>query len=93
MSIQSMVVIDESVPIVLNPDVRLEREGDRRPRVRFELGAVHEEVRPGDGAARELFALADIERRHPPALESPSPQSASSRCREILRTAGLPDET
>ena len=31
--VQSMIVVDEAVPIVLNADVVLHREGDRRPRV------------------------------------------------------------
>jgi hypothetical protein len=51
--VQAVVVVDEAVPVVLDPDVVLHREGHRRPRVRLELGAVDEEVGLRDGLGRE----------------------------------------
>ncbi len=50
--VETMIVIDEAVTVVLDPDVVLHREGDRRPRMRLELRAVHEEVRARDGLRR-----------------------------------------
>ena len=46
-------MIDEAMAVVLDSDVVLHREGDRRPRVRLELGAVDEEVGLRDGLRRE----------------------------------------
>ena len=51
--IQLVVVIDQPMPIVLDADVVLHAEGDRRPRVRLELRTVHEEVGLGDRLGRE----------------------------------------
>ena len=44
--VQPVVVIDQAVPVVLDADVVLVAEGHRGPRVRLELGQVHEEVGP-----------------------------------------------
>ena len=51
--VERVVVIDEAMPVVLDPDVVLHREGDRRPRVRLELRAVDEEVGLRDRLGRE----------------------------------------
>ncbi len=51
--VQAVVVIDEAVTVVLDPDVVFHREGDRRPRVRLELGGIDEEVCLRDRLGRE----------------------------------------
>jgi hypothetical protein len=51
--VQRMVVVDEAMTVVLDPDVVLHREGHGRPRVRLELRAVDEEVCLGHGLGRE----------------------------------------
>jgi hypothetical protein len=51
--VEPVVVIDQPVAVVLDPDVVLHRERHRRPRVRLELRAVDEEVGLGDGLGRE----------------------------------------
>lgn len=43
--VEPVIVIDEPVPVVLEPDVVLHRERHRGPRVGLELGHVDEEVR------------------------------------------------
>ena len=42
--VQPVIVVDEAMPVVLDPDVVLHRERDRGPGVRLELRAVDEEV-------------------------------------------------
>ena len=53
----SMIVIDEAMAIVLDPDVVLHRERHRRPRVRLELGTVDEKIRLRDGLRRQRSQL------------------------------------
>ena len=51
--IESMIVIDQSMAIILNSDVSLERKRHRGPWVSLELWAVYKEVRLGDRFWRE----------------------------------------
>ena len=51
--VEAVIVIDEPMPVVLNPDVVLQREGDGGPRVGLELRTVHEEVALRDGLRGE----------------------------------------
>jgi hypothetical protein len=51
--VEPVVVVDEPVPVVLDPDVVLHREGHRGPRVGLELRAVDEEVGLRDGLRGE----------------------------------------
>jgi hypothetical protein len=48
--VEPVVVVDEAVPVVLDPDVVLHREGHRRPGVGLELRAVDEEVALATGS-------------------------------------------
>ncbi len=51
--VEAVIVVDETVSVVLDPDVILHREGDGRPRVRLELRRVDEVVRLGDRLRHE----------------------------------------
>ena len=51
--VELVIVIDQPVTVILDADVRLERERHGRPRMRLELGAVDEEVRARDRLGRE----------------------------------------
>ena len=48
--VELVVVIDQAMAVVLDPDVVLHRERHRRPRVRLELRAVDEEVGAATGS-------------------------------------------
>ena len=51
--VEPVVVVDEAVPVVLEPDVVLEREGHRGPGVGLELGEVDEIIAPCNGLRDE----------------------------------------
>ena len=68
--VEAVVVVDEAVPVVLDPDVVLHREGDGRPRVRLELRRVDEVVGLRDGLGDEdvvaqalVVGVADLDLR------------------------------
>ncbi len=91
LGVQAVVVVDHAVPVVLDADEVLHREGHRGPGVRLELGAVDEEVGGHDGTRDEHGVAAACPRGGAGPRPAAPRRSRSGGCPSCRMTRSKPE--